>query len=578
MSLWKAGQRKLASTKTAFRSCQTLPPVEAICRCLAKTRPDLCYPDWVKALAVLKNYSASLNCTDMMYTIARDWSAGLTKDEQEVFEEYPSFDLDEFDTKWDTLEALSDKPPTIASLTHLQKLYPRKKVDIKAVSAYAKHLLCAHLDRELVKVVGVKKDQTRYYTATGDEYSLNQLKEVYLADNPLNITGDAGRGGWHPPQDHIYTQSECYIENRLPDEKFHIIYKKGKPVLNTFSGWPVTKTEYDEADIGDADPIYQHILSNLCGNHAKAYEYLCGWLAHSVQMPEEQAGTCPVFLSVAGTGKSLIFNKLLGEIFGRFHSIYNHADLLLGEHNSVEHDLFAICDEMVVSRAQHGKLINWITEGKATVNPKFMPKKTITVQARFIITCNREIAVKPFSSDRRFLFFKCSNKRMPHSAGRRLYKLVCDRKIQVAFFKSLRERDLSGFSIHDVPYSLKKRASDYISMNVGPIEEALLCVLSENLMSDGEEFNINTLSNRVAGADVICPHNHSTKIQLAKLCDTAGLQKCRVNNIRYQVFNKEILLRHFQNQGIDPYSITDDPIADKLVQEAELEHVLDGIL
>lgn len=107
------------------------------------------------------------------------------------------------------------------------------------------------------------------------------------------------------------------------------------------------------------------LISFLCNNDAEALDWLVKWLAYPLQHMGAKMDTAILFHStMEGSGKSLLFADVMGELYGRYGATVGQAQLE-GNFNAWQSGkLWAVFEE-VVSRDQRynqvGKIKHMIT-------------------------------------------------------------------------------------------------------------------------------------------------------------------------------------------------------------------------
>lgn len=109
--------------------------------------------------------------------------------------------------------------------------------------------------------------------------------------------------------------------------------------FNLFTGkLPMSHIEPHERPTAEElvylQPILQHILVHFCGGEDDLADYLLNWLAFPLQRLGEKTGVAVVVKGLPGTGKGLIFNRLVAAIYGEHYAQCKDIQDLVGNFNA----------------------------------------------------------------------------------------------------------------------------------------------------------------------------------------------------------------------------------------------------
>lgn len=141
--------------------------------------------------------------------------------------------------------------------------------------------------------------------------------------------------------------------------------------INTFEGLPLEPVLNDAACEN-----LRWLIAFLCNNDAEALDWLVKWLAFPLQHMGAKMDTAILFHStMEGSGKSLLFADIMGELYGRYGATVGQAQLE-GNFNAWQSGkLWAVFEE-VVSRDQRynqvGKIKHMITGKTVRMESKFI--------------------------------------------------------------------------------------------------------------------------------------------------------------------------------------------------------------
>ncbi|AMK31923.1 DNA primase (bacterial type) [Pseudomonas putida] len=172
--------------------------------------------------------------------------------------------------------------------------------------------------------------------------------------------------------------------------------------INTFEGLPLEPVRNDAA----CEDL-RWLISFLCNHDAVALEWLVKWLAYPLQHMGAKMDTAVLFHStMEGSGKSLLFADIMGELYGRYGATVGQTQLE-GNFNAWQSGkLWAVFEE-VVSRDQRynqvGKIKHMITGKTVRMESKFINGWEEANHMNSVFLSN-EIMPWPISeSDRRML-------------------------------------------------------------------------------------------------------------------------------------------------------------------------------
>ncbi len=172
----------------------------------------------------------------------------------------------------------------------------------------------------------------------------------------------------------------------------------GLGILNLWDGWPVKMAA------GEATTFKAHLLQFVCGNEEETFNWLMGWLAHSVQRVHETPTTALVLAGPQGSGKNVIV-KLLFELFGRYTMMCTQSSQLVGNFNSHLMDkLFVFANEAFFAgnKKEANALKSLVTDETMVVEPKGVDAFQVKKHFRLILASNEERVVNLEIDDRRF--------------------------------------------------------------------------------------------------------------------------------------------------------------------------------
>ncbi|WP_166888590.1 primase-helicase family protein [Pantoea sp. Cy-639] len=88
----------------------------------------------------------------------------------------------------------------------------------------------------------------------------------------------------------------------------------------------------------------------LCNNRADEYRFLLKWIAYPLQNPGAKMATAVVMFGAEGPGKSLLWEKVVREIYGAYGTTIGQAQLESQFTGWQSRKLFALAEEVVTPR------------------------------------------------------------------------------------------------------------------------------------------------------------------------------------------------------------------------------------
>ena len=175
--------------------------------------------------------------------------------------------------------------------------------------------------------------------------------------------------------------------------------------INLFTGLP------PQADVSTdkCQKILGHI-NRLCGFRKDEYDWLLRWMAYPLQNLGAKMDTAVIMYGSEGPGKSILWEKVLGKIYGsEYHRTIGQQQLESQFNGWLSKILFAQCEE-VVSRAERnhhkGQLKHLVTGKEFIINEKMLPAYKETNHANFVFLSNSPIPLELDIGDRRYFVLR----------------------------------------------------------------------------------------------------------------------------------------------------------------------------
>ena len=205
---------------------------------------------------------------------------------------------------------------------------------------------------------------------------------------------------------------------------------------------------------GTGHELYlEHVKQNICCNNEDHYKYLIGWLARSVQHPNELGETAIVLRGKSGTGKSF-FVQWFGALWGRHFLQVSNAKHLIGEFNSHLRDCVILFgDEAFYAgdKKHESVLKTLITTNEINIEAKGVDIDPQPNYLHLMLASNSEWVVPTGPMERRFFVLDVGDARQRDNIYFKAIATAMESGGQENLLHYLLTYDLNGFDIHDVP-------------------------------------------------------------------------------------------------------------------------------
>jgi len=190
-----------------------------------------------------------------------------------------------------------------------------------------------------------------------------------------------------------------------PHDDVRVDFKSN--TVNTFQRTPFMKETPPKKPVTSCPPTTMKIIRHVLCDDIEAIEHFINWLAFIVQ-ERQRTMTAWIFQGTQGTGKGLLFNKILAPIFGADQTVIKRANELSEKWTDFVAGKFIVfIDEIQTSAFRDeasviANLKNFITEPTVTV--RMMNKNSYAVRnfTNWIMASNKPDPVTVDKEDRRF--------------------------------------------------------------------------------------------------------------------------------------------------------------------------------
>lgn len=274
-------------------------------------------------------------------------------------------------------------------------------------------------------------------------------------------------------------------------------------IYNTWSPFRVEKLELTEDanqdEMEDALQIIKNYIKNLCDYDDTTTEHILLWIGQMIKYPAVKT-IVPTIISDQGAGKGNFMN-LMKKLLGKNKVLETRTPEvdIWGPFNSLLAEAFLInCDELSLKQQTdaEGKLKGLITNGTVSINTKGIKQYDMSSYHRFLMTTNKEFAIKSSEDDRRNLIIRSSDIRCRKTDENIKYHLdfisAINNDNNIVFFYNYL-MNLDGLDMfHTKPIPQTKYQKELIK-STRPIYEQFL----EKFVSDFRSKEVVEITNKI---------------------------------------------------------------------------------
>lgn len=263
---------------------------------------------------------------------------------------------------------------------------------------------------------------------------------------------------------------------RYRDVVFDPTEQVGADCLNLWRGFAVVPAE------GDWSRLREHLYEVVASGNAELYDYLIGWMARMVQVPQEPGGTAIVLRGTPGAGKGILV-KSLGRLLGEHFVHISHMGQLTSRFNGHLADaLLVFADESVWAgdKQGDGAIKAIITEPTLAIERKGREIMTVKNVTHVMMASNQSWAAPVGARDRRFVVLDVPDSRVGDNA---YFDALGHEQANgggPALLYDLLHYDLSTFRSGRIPDTIARR--DQIIASMDPLSRWLMDRLTDGLI------------------------------------------------------------------------------------------------
>lgn len=237
--------------------------------------------------------------------------------------------------------------------------------------------------------------------------------------------------------------------------------------INTFEGY-ATKEILDK----DQNPENPTMLRSYCAGILKMIWCLCNgdldierwllqWLAYPLQNEGQKAHSAVLMAShIQGSGKTTLFEKVMGGIYGKYHRVITSQELESPQFNGWLNNAAFIFGEEIATNATKYNVTPYlnalITAKSVTINEKQRPQKQVPAYFNMAFASNENIPF-PLHGEARRWFVIAPQSKLDEKLSEQVYSEISNGGLD-AFYTYLLGVPLDDFKHDKPPITDAKRA------------------------------------------------------------------------------------------------------------------------
>ena len=271
----------------------------------------------------------------------------------------------------------------------------------------------------------------------------------------------------------------CDIDRRkISDIIFDPTAKEYINKYNIWKGYKYIKTEPMNNVVG-VEHFLDHIKNVICDGNMELTDYVLNWFAQIIQQPYNKTKVGLVWKSEQeGVGKNIVLNLIEKIIGDEYYYSTSNLEHLIGNFNAdAEAKILINMNECVWGgdKKKEGRLKEFITEDKLTINQKGVKTYNIDNYANVIITTNSDWIIGVSDNDRRWQMIECGGV-VPQKD---YYTKLANTSIQ-QLANYFYNRDISNFQSTKLINTLLH--DEQVELNMDSVEIYWKSVLTDNMM------------------------------------------------------------------------------------------------
>ncbi|WP_227542877.1 DUF5906 domain-containing protein [Acinetobacter chinensis] len=286
--------------------------------------------------------------------------------------------------------------------------------------------------------------------------------ETFLYDKSLNRVV-----GWSAAQLMYPHEYKKWIESptRCEIDYEKLIFDPTRKIdidpnyINTFEGYSVKElTDQDQNRLEYAVTRSRcagilKMIWSLCNGDLDIQRWLLQWLAYPLQNEGQKAHSAVLMAShIQGSGKTTLFEKVMGGIYGKYHRVITSQELESPQFNGWLNNAAFIFGEEIATNATKYNVTPYlnalITAKSVTINEKQRPQKQVPAYFNMAFASNENIPF-PLHGEARRWFVIAPASKLDEQLSQQVYSEIANDGLD-AFYTYLLSIPLEGFK-HDKP-------------------------------------------------------------------------------------------------------------------------------
>ena len=229
--------------------------------------------------------------------------------------------------------------------------------------------------------------------------------------------------------------------------------------INTFEGYSVNELldqDQKRLEYGITRSRCAGILKmiwSLCNGDLDIEQWLIQWLAYPLQNEGQKAHSAVLMAShIQGSGKTTLFEKVMGGIYGKYHRVITSQELESPQFNGWLNNAAFIFGEEIATNATKYNVTPYlnalITAKSVTINEKQRPQKQVPAYFNMAFASNENIPF-PLHGEARRWFVIAPESKLDEKLSEQVYAEIAGDGLD-AFYTYLLCVDLDNFK-HDKP-------------------------------------------------------------------------------------------------------------------------------
>lgn len=294
--------------------------------------------------------------------------------------------------------------------------------------------------------------------------------ETFLYDKSLNRVVSWGASQLMYPHEYKKwiespTRSEIDYEKLIfdPTRKIDI----DPNYINTFEGYSVNELLDQDQNRLEYSLVRSRcagilkMIWCLCNGDLDIQRWLLQWLAYPIQNEGQKAHSAVLMAShIQGSGKTTLFEKVMGGIYGKYHRVITSQELESPQFNGWLNNAAFIFGEEIATNATKYNVTPYlnalITAKSVTINEKQRPQKQVPAYFNMAFASNENIPF-PLHGEARRWFVIAPESKLDEQLSEQVYSEIAGNGLD-AFYTYLLTVPLDDFKHDKPPVTDAKRA------------------------------------------------------------------------------------------------------------------------